>query len=426
MLLLAAAVASNAQPTPIVLEATTAGGVTLEPQVEWERARLTVGGVGGYRIERTYTDEEPITLGGLAPSGSPLRDGIYRYELSLFSENERTGLGGGYLSVESGEVTLRGPRGEEIAAESAAASPGGAPVTPGDLVDEGDIKAGGGLSSGDTSLNPFDGQVVLEFGGASSTMSRYIGGTGIHEGIPLPVSPPLWVGDDGRVGLSTSVPAAQFHVQSASGGEVALIDGGALAVRRLDGLSPSIIFEDLNQDYRFLLSAGNGAFNIFHASTGVAPLKVFPGGVSNALVLRGGKIGIKKADPAHPIHVAGGARLTAGGVWTDASSREIKTDIEALSTEEAFAALEELDPVKFAYKVDETDRHVGFIAEDVPDLVATPDRKALAAMDVVAVLTKVVQEQQAQIAEQKRQFESELAELRELLVSQQDGADSRQ
>jgi len=42
---------------------------------------------------------------------------------------------------------------------------------------------------------------------------------------------------------------------------------------------------------------------------------------------------------------------------------------------------------------------VGFIAEDVPDLVATEDRKG---MDVVAVLTKVVQDQQKTIEEFSR------------------------
>jgi hypothetical protein len=39
---------------------------------------------------------------------------------------------------------------------------------------------------------------------------------------------------------------------------------------------------------------------------------------------------------------------------------------------------------------------VGFIAEDVPDLVSTKDRKGLSPMDIVAVLTKVVQELKAE------------------------------
>ena len=61
--------------------------------------------------------------------------------------------------------------------------------------------------------------------------------------------------------------------------------------------------------------------------------------------------------------------------------------------------LKELSPVKFNYKADSKETHVGFISEDVPALVATSDRKGMSPMDVVAVLTKVVQEQQKTIAE---------------------------
>jgi hypothetical protein len=93
------------------------------------------------------------------------------------------------------------------------------------------------------------------------------------------------------------------------------------------------------------------------------------------------------------------ATLTAGGVWTDASSRDYKDNIEALTKEDAFDTLRELNPVRFAYKSDMNEKHVGFIAEDVPDLVATKDRKGLSPMDIVAVLTKVVKEQQGLIKE---------------------------
>ncbi len=54
-----------------------------------------------------------------------------------------------------------------------------------------------------------------------------------------------------------------------------------------------------------------------------------------------------------------------------------------------------LNPIKYNYKTDKDERHVGFIAEDVPDLVAVKDRKGLSPMDIVAVLTKVVQELKA-------------------------------
>jgi hypothetical protein len=55
--------------------------------------------------------------------------------------------------------------------------------------------------------------------------------------------------------------------------------------------------------------------------------------------------------------------------------------------------------VTFAYRDAPGDPRVGFIAEDVPDLVARPGRTTLSALEIVAVLTKVVQEQQQAIAE---------------------------
>ncbi len=71
----------------------------------------------------------------------------------------------------------------------------------------------------------------------------------------------------------------------------------------------------------------------------------------------------------------------------------------ALTPEEALAALAGLEPVRFNYKQDESEVYVGFIAEDVPGLVASEDRSSLSTMDIVAVLTRVVQQQQQKIAE---------------------------
>ncbi len=55
--------------------------------------------------------------------------------------------------------------------------------------------------------------------------------------------------------------------------------------------------------------------------------------------------------------------------------------------------------MKFVYKADRNERHVGFIAEEAPELIATKDRKGMSPMDVVAVLTKVVKEQQEALKE---------------------------
>ena len=94
--------------------------------------------------------------------------------------------------------------------------------------------------------------------------------------------------------------------------------------------------------------------------------------------------------------------MSTGGTWTDASSRQFKQNIEVLSTEQAVNALEQLEPVTYQYKTQPDEPYVGFIAEDVPELVAMADRKSLAPMDIVAVLTKVVKEQQATIKAQQK------------------------
>jgi endosialidase-like protein len=123
-----------------------------------------------------------------------------------------------------------------------------------------------------------------------------------------------------------------------------------------------------------------------------------------------GNVGFGIALPSYPIETGAGAYVTAGGVWTNASSREFKKDIQPLSTDQAMETLTGLDPVTFKYKIDD-EAHVGFIAEDVPGLVATGDRKGLSAMDIVAVLTKVVQQQQKELSSQREEIETLKAQI---------------
>jgi hypothetical protein len=144
--------------------------------------------------------------------------------------------------------------------------------------------------------------------------------------------------------------------------------------------------------------SGAGGFRIF-AQQGTAVGSVINNATTRFVIGYNGYVGFGNLTPAYPLQMASGARCTTGGVWTNASSREYKENIQQLSSDQALLAFNKLDPVTFNYKADSAEKHVGFIAEDVPDLVATPDRKALSTMDIVAVLTKVVQEQQKTIAE---------------------------
>ena len=99
----------------------------------------------------------------------------------------------------------------------------------------------------------------------------------------------------------------------------------------------------------------------------------------------------------------------------NASSRELKDDIEALSVEDATAALAALSPVRYVYRNSRDEEYVGFIAEDVPALVASNDRKSLSSMDIVAVLTTVTKDQNARMTEK----DAEIASLRKSLKQQE-------
>ena len=132
-------------------------------------------------------------------------------------------------------------------------------------------------------------------------------------------------------------------------------------------------------------------------------------------------IGTSVVEAGDAIKVWNGAHLTTGGVWTNASSRDLKEHIQALSVEDADKALTALSPVRYVYKNSPDEEYVGFIAEDVPGLVAMNDHKSLSPMDIVAVLTTVTKEQKikmtekdveiANLKDRMQQMEMALAEL---------------
>jgi hypothetical protein len=219
------------------------------------------------------------------------------------------------------------------------------------------------------------------------------------------------VTQDGKVGVGTSTPSYQLDV---SGGTVARSemhfskDGSDTG-----GWITSVLENNFFLSSGAMYSAADGGWiqkssdgkSVYAGSGGTGyTLYLQSGGSVGSPVTSvprfkidyNGNVGIGTTTPSYPLHMASGAYVTTGGVWTNASSREYKDNIEALATEEALDTLKELNPVKFAYKADRTERHVGFIAEDVPQLVATKDRKGLSALDIVAVLTKVVQELKAE------------------------------
>lgn len=267
----------------------------------------------------------------------------------------------------------------------------------------------------------------------------------------------LYVDDGGRIGFGTSTPVAQLHVKDGNTPTLRLEQDGS------SGFTPQTWDVAGNEANFFIRDATNGSElpfrivpgapsnSIYIASSGYLALgHTSPDTIIHAknasnpairaeynggariqmqarsdkgnfgvltahkmnLVTNGdvrltidenGNVGIGEATPDYPIEVgtANGARLETSGNWVNPSSRELKENIETLTSEEAINTLNGLNPVKYNYKVDKTEGYVGFISEDVPELVAVKDRKGLVTMDVVAILTKVVKEQQKMAQEQQ-------------------------
>ena len=188
----------------------------------------------------------------------------------------------------------------------------------------------------------------------------------------------------GNVAIGTTSSEVPLLVQSGDTGHLATF------FRTGEGNDAEIQIGQETADHKAAVIGFNKSGKYYYMS-------VYGLGFNRLVFNSSGYLGVGTTTPSYPLEMASGAYVTTGGVWTNASSRECKKDIKRLSIQKAINALNHLDPVEFAYKVDSENRHVGFIAEDAPDLVATKDRKGMSSMDVVAVLTKVVQEQQRTI-----------------------------
>lgn len=239
------------------------------------------------------------------------------------------------------------------------------------------------------------------------------------------------IDDTGNVGIGTTSPTNRLSLvgnadftgdvgigESASGLAHLLVSGSA------NNNTGAHIFvaADSGSERGAVLSlsaVGNGGHNFQIISSGASnpagPVKLLFRSQTNNLdlmTLTPFRVGFGMTSPTFPLEMASGAHVTMGGVWTDASSRKYKEDISSLELQEALNTLQGLEPVKYRIKRTENERHLGFIAEDVPNLVATKDRKGLSPMDIVAVLTKVVQQQQKEIGVIAKScgFQSEMAE----------------
>jgi hypothetical protein len=229
--------------------------------------------------------------------------------------------------------------------------------------------------------------------------------------------------DGGDVGIGTATPVARLHVfdpAPSPGSSVLIADEGDLLLRRTGPTSVSFRFVNGSRVWNFFNNPG-GVFQLRDVTGGTAPFVLYPGTPSNQLVLDPNGIGINNPNPAFPIHHSSGARLTLGGVWTNASSRSLKTEFEAIDPQAMLAKVADLPVQEWRYKVeDASTRHIGPVAEDFQRVFGLGDGESIGTVDAngvaLAAIQGLVQKMDSALAAK----DAEIAELRQELRSLKD------
>lgn len=224
----------------------------------------------------------------------------------------------------------------------------------------------------------------------------------------------------GLVGIGTPTPASRLHLIApavASGGEsLARFDVTDDPVSRLEINNPTTTDAAFIPRLQGRSSSANAALIMEGLITDdqfTSPVIVF-----NAARIAGGAVATRPLVAFRNNNVVRAAIAANGDMtatsFNPTSTRTKKNNIVDLDSQKAHDAIRQLTPVEFVYKDDDTgEKRVGFIAEDVPEIVANADRNTVPIMDVVALVTRVVKDQQQTIDDQKKSIQQQQAAIEE-------------
>lgn len=399
-------------PSPLVEMNVSPARIDWSPAVEAQSWVLTLSGPDELFLRREIKAGKALFLSIFDSEGDRLPDGSYTWALKAVSKSPRRQSGS--FSIRDGSF-VETPRGNG-GSGGGASKPPLVPTIAQDSIETGNLivqkNACIGDECGTTDANfsalklkavqpniLFDDVALPEGPASSHDWALFVNYNDVDQFsivdftnalFPFSIAAgapnnSLFIASTGNVGIGTAVPGSKLDIEASIAGSESA---------RITNLS----------------STGFSGFSYFDESTS---LGLFIG-LDNAnnvtrinsvnnnpiVILTNSTERIRFPAPGgNYITAANGAALTAGGTWLNASTRESKRDIVELSDGDALKALRELTPVTFRYKEEPGEQYVGFVAEDVPDLVATNDRKHLSSMDVVAVLTRIVKDQQKTIDE---------------------------
>lgn len=228
------------------------------------------------------------------------------------------------------------------------------------------------------------------------------GNIGIHANVP---QVKLDVNRDADTGAETVARFGLYNVENEQQDRLQIMNGSAttgLFIPRIQGVVRStavgLMIEGIIGS-----DDGNGPCVAYNAA------KYFGGALNTRPLV------VYRNNDAARVTIAANGDMFAT-TFSPVSSRTMKDHIVDLDFRDADQALQQMTPVEFVYKDDFAGRqHIGFIAEDVPEIIAEPGRMSVPLMDAVAVVTAVVKGQdQAFLRRQQA-----IAELQETIDTQQ-------
>lgn len=210
----------------------------------------------------------------------------------------------------------------------------------------------------------------------------------------------LIVNAEGNIGIGTATPTEKLEVNGSAVVKAKLtttdadISGSLTVSKGIDvirGTDPKaqIAWDSVNNKWQ----AGTEGDLKDIALNGHNHQALYTADNTEAVIVDShGNVGIGKTPgDGIKLEVDGDVRV---GTLTQTSSRIYKENISSLPVKTAMELLNKLNPVAFDYKTGNSKKHnIGFIAEEVPDIFTTSDRKSVALMDIIGVLTTVVKKQ---------------------------------
>jgi hypothetical protein len=231
----------------------------------------------------------------------------------------------------------------------------------------------------------------------------------------------------GNTGIGTTSPTSPLQVNGSNAAVIQahVVSGYGSIVLSAPGPSYlNIGYAGAAGNYGAQTAAGDFSFQTggknVHFVTG-------PGNANTTLyVSSGGNVGIGTTSPTYLLYVAGTAYASgAAGSLSDIRHKDKVQDLPA----GAIDLVEQLRPVTFIWKKPTDDgmkgEQIGFIAQDVakvlPSVVLTQNNAektlGLKYIEIIPVLTKAIQEQQAEIAAQKAEIDAQKAEIASLVAA---------